>query len=76
MYESWPKAVLNLQKDFTSNTTLHILVNLTRSLFSEKMLISNKCICGLMSNLIKKSWTVSRLHPLFTYALFSVTHFL
>ena len=36
-----------------------ILVNLTRSLFSEKMLISNRCISGLMSSLIKKSWTVS-----------------
>ena len=36
-----------------------ILVSLTRSLFSEKMLISNRCICGLMSNLIKKSWTGS-----------------
>ena len=38
-----------------------ILVSLRRSLFSEKMLISNKCISGLMSNLIKKSWTVSNL---------------
>ena len=36
-----------------------ILVSLTRSLFSEKMLISNICIHGLMPNLIKKSWTVS-----------------
>ena len=36
-----------------------ILVSLTRSLFIEKMLISNRCISGLMSNLIKKSWTVS-----------------
>ena len=27
--------------------------------FSEKMLISNRCISGLMSNLMKKSWTVS-----------------
>ena len=36
-----------------------ILVCLTRSLFSEKMLTSNRCISGLMSNLIKKSWTVS-----------------
>ena len=30
-----------------------------RSLFSEKILISNKCISGLMPHLIKKSWTVS-----------------
>ena len=36
-----------------------ILVSLRRSLFSEKMLISNRCISGLMSNLIKKSWMVS-----------------
>ena len=38
-----------------------ILVSLMRSLFSEKMLISNRCISGLMSNLMKKSWTVSNL---------------
>ena len=31
------------------------------SLFSEKVLISNRCISGLMPNLIKKSWTVSSL---------------
>ena len=36
-----------------------ILVSLMRSLFSEKMLVSNRCISGLMSNLIKKSWKVS-----------------
>ena len=36
-----------------------ILVGLTMSLFSDKMLISHRCICGLMPNLIKKSWTVS-----------------
>ena len=38
-----------------------ILVSLTRSLFSEKMIISNRCISGLMPNLIKKSWTISTL---------------
>ena len=27
--------------------------------FSEKMLISNRCICGFMPNLHKKSWMVS-----------------
>ena len=37
-----------------------ILVGLTMTSFSEKMLISNICIRGLMPNLIKKSWTVSR----------------
>ena len=31
----------------------------TMTLFSEKILISNRCISGLMSNLIKKSWMVS-----------------
>ena len=36
-----------------------ILVSLTMSLFNEKMLIFNRCISGSMSNLIKKSWTVS-----------------
>ena len=47
-----------------------ILVSLTRWLFSEEMFIFNRCISGLMSNLIKKSWTVStskRLH--FAYRL-------
>ena len=34
-----------------------LLVSLTR--FSEKMLISTRCIHGFMSNLIKKSWTDS-----------------
>ena len=36
-----------------------ILVGLTMTLFSEKMLISLFCIHCLMPNLIKKSWTVS-----------------
>ena len=36
-----------------------ILVRLTRSLFIEKMLIFNRCISGLMTNLIKKSYTDS-----------------
>ena len=31
----------------------------TMTLFSEKILISNRCISGLMSNLIKKSLTVA-----------------
>ena len=50
-----------------------ILVSLTKSLFSEKMLISNRCICGLMSNLIKKSWTVSNMrtiHSTFIHTFF------
>ena len=37
-----------------------ILVSLTMTLFSEKLLISNRCISGLMPNLIKKSWKDSR----------------
>ena len=36
-----------------------ILVSLTMKWFSEKMLISTRCIHGFMSNLIKKSWTDS-----------------
>ena len=47
-----------------------ILVSLTRSLFSEKLLISNRCISGLMSNLIKKSWTVSNISA--TYSQFGI----
>ena len=37
-----------------------ILVSLTMTWFSEKMLISTRCIHGFMSILIKKSWTESR----------------
>ena len=44
-----------------------ILVSLTRSLFSEKMLISNRCISGLMSNLIKTSWADSILGAFLRY---------
>ena len=36
-----------------------ILVGLKMTLFRDKMLISHRCIHGLMANLIKKSWTVS-----------------
>ena len=36
-----------------------ILIGLTMTWFSEKLLISTRCISGLMPNLIKKSWTVS-----------------
>ena len=36
-----------------------ILVSLMMTLFSEKVLIYNRCISGLMPNLIKKSWTDS-----------------
>ena len=36
-----------------------ILVSLTMTWFSEKMLISTRCIHGFMSKLIKKSWTDS-----------------
>ena len=39
-----------------------ILVGLVMTCFSEKMLISTRCIHGFMSNLIKKSWTVSNHH--------------
>ena len=38
-----------------------ILVSLMMTLLSEKVLISDRCISGLMSNLIKKSWTDSNL---------------
>ena len=39
-----------------------ILVSLKMAWFSEKMLISTRCIHGFMSNLIKKSWTDSTIH--------------
>ena len=34
-------------------------VSLPMTLFSEKVIIFDRCISGLMSNLIKKSWTDS-----------------
>ena len=37
--------------------SVHNFGKLTMTLLSEKVLISNRCIIGLMSNLIKKSWT-------------------
>ena len=40
-----------------------ILVGLTMTGFSEKMLVSTRCIHGFMSNLIKKSWTDSTYGP-------------
>ena len=44
------------------------------TLFSKKVLISNKCISGLMSNLIKKSWTDSNLT--FPYTILKTSLFL
>ena len=38
-----------------------IMVSLTMTWFSDKMLTSTTCIYGFMSNLIKKSWTDSSL---------------
>jgi hypothetical protein len=40
------------------------MVSLMVTLFSEKMLISTKCIRGFMPNLIKKSVTVFKLDKL------------
>ena len=45
-----------------------ILVSLTMTLFIEKILIANRCICCLMPNLIKKSWTVSNERPPLTHS--------
>ena len=42
-----------------------ILVGLTVTLFCEKILISTRCIYDFMSNLIKKSWKDSMMHPQF-----------
>ena len=47
-------------RDLRSLTRLIIiLVSLMRSLFSEKILIFNRCRRGLMPNLIKKFWMLS-----------------
>ena len=45
-------------------TLFIILVGLTMTLFSEKVLISNGCISGFMSNMIKKSWMDSIVHTM------------
>ena len=44
---------------FSLKALFIILVGLTVTLFSEKRLISTRCIHGFISNLIKKPWTVS-----------------
>ena len=51
-----------------------IFVSLTMTLFSEKVLISNRCISGLMSNLIKKSWTDSTAQLHGHYGMKTVCH--
>ena len=53
------KITLKLRSWRSLTRLFTILWSLTRSLFSEKMLISNRYSSGLMPNLIKKSWTVS-----------------
>ena len=42
-----------------------------------KCFISNRCISGLMSNLIKKSWTVSiqRVHPKYFLNMYRKKYF-
>ena len=49
-----------------------ILVGLTMTWFSEKMLIFNIYRRGLMPNLIKKSWTVSMLDSLVHWIMWHV----
>ena len=44
------------------------------TLFSDKMLISHRCIRGLMPNLIKKSWTVSKVYGVMEYHKKSYGH--
>ena len=44
----------------------HFVVSLRVTLFSEKMLISTRCIHGFMSSMIKKSWTLSTLYSIIT----------
>ena len=40
-----------------------ILVSRMISWYSEKMLISNRCMCGFMPNSHKKSWKISNFPP-------------
>ena len=59
-FDFWcQKMTLNVQILQTLRRLFIILVGLTMTWFSEKLLIFNICRCGLMPNLIKKSWTVS-----------------
>ena len=46
-----------------------ILVSLMMTFFSAKVLISNRCISGLMSKLIEKSWTDSNVGMYVTWYL-------
>ena len=57
-FQHW-KMTLKIRILRCSRRLFIILVSLTVTLFSEKMLISTRCIHGFMSNTIKKSWTVS-----------------
>ena len=51
---------LKIQIFIYSRRLFIILVSLTITWFSGKMLISPRCICGLMPNLIKKSCRISK----------------
>ena len=55
------KCYLSMYWLYRIQRSLIILVGLTMTLFSEKMLISTRCVCGFMPNLYKKSWMVSNL---------------
>ena len=44
-------------------SSLCVRINMMMKWFSEKMQIFNICIRGLMPNLIKKFWTVSKVGP-------------
>ena len=52
---------------FLENMYSTFFVSLTMTLFSEKMLISNRCIRGFIPNSHKKSKTVSTLYSALYY---------
>ena len=61
-FSHW-KMTLKIRNLRCSRRLFIILVSLTVTLFSEKMLISTRCMCGFMSNSIKKSKEDSSLDP-------------
>ena len=64
-FQYW-KMTLKIRILRCSRRLFIILVSLTVTFFSEKMLISIRCLRGFMYNSIKKSWKVSNHHPTYT----------
>jgi hypothetical protein len=72
-FQHW-KMTLKIRILRCSRRLFIILVSLMVTLFSEKMLISNRCIHGFMSNSNKKSWKDSNTDGHSQGALLGIAH--